>query len=230
MQPPVPVQPVCSLQYQGIVSVLLLRRSSIATCAHCRIQSEAGATCMLAQPASAYGCRRRCLADDQRGVGETLSETQCGCHGCNCMGLIARGKHYIFIGPPSTSTAAFRRLQVELNDPLISTFAAIPTPSPAPSTTVAISKSSPAGMPVVNSMAAVDTGAGARGAAAAMASTSGRGVQGVFSLVGAAALPENVHLVTLMRLEGNRLLVRLAHQFQVCCCSFSMLVVNTAAC
>ena len=38
---------------------------------------------------------RRTLLDDQRGVGEPINETMCGCSACACAGLIARGTHYL---------------------------------------------------------------------------------------------------------------------------------------
>ena len=38
---------------------------------------------------------RRTLLDDQRGVGEPINETMCGCSACACAGLVARGTHYL---------------------------------------------------------------------------------------------------------------------------------------
>ncbi|CAD7699264.1 unnamed protein product [Ostreobium quekettii] len=62
---------------------------------------------------------RRILHDDFRGVGEALNETMCGCRNCDCVGLVARGVHYITFQPDNRSARIRRHLQQRLNDPLL---------------------------------------------------------------------------------------------------------------
>jgi alpha-mannosidase len=116
------------------------------------------------------------MQDDRRGVGETLDETMCGCRDCQCVGLIARGRHLVFMGPSAAAPPRARALQQAANDPAVLAAAVLPSPS-------------------------------LREAVAASRTKVFSGLQ--------AALPDNVQLVTLMRLERGKVLVRLGHSFQV---------------
>ena len=64
---------------------------------------------------------RRTIVDDKRGVEEPLNEQQCS--SSSCVGLIARGTHWIHISSPDTAAVQRRLLQQEMNDiPVIGFF------------------------------------------------------------------------------------------------------------
>lgn len=65
---------------------------------------------------------RRVLHDDWRGVGEALNETACGCRGCSCDGLIARGTHLLVLEGPHAAARQRRRAQQELTHPPLVAF------------------------------------------------------------------------------------------------------------
>lgn len=62
---------------------------------------------------------RRLLQDDHRGVDEALNETMCGCTGCKCAGLVARGTFQMLITPLAHAPAARRTAQALANDPIL---------------------------------------------------------------------------------------------------------------
>jgi hypothetical protein len=150
------------------------------------------------------------VADDARGVGEPLQETWCGttqASACTAGGLIARGRFAVVAGllaRPLSSDDDRRVATTEwrpmprllraaahrLNDPLVLSFAALQS-TPAP-------------------VAAAASAAATTGLAAPLHDSTWSGL--------VAPLPRNVHLLTLMRMDeadSSRLLLRLAHVFQV---------------
>ena len=65
---------------------------------------------------------RRILADDGRGVGEPLNETECGCINCDCAGLRVAGTTSLVFGTAEESAQARRRAQAIKEAPLVAAF------------------------------------------------------------------------------------------------------------
>lgn len=69
---------------------------------------------------------RRILADDGRGVGEPLNETECGCINCNCPGLTVAGTTGLVLAPAAESAGLRRKVQARKESELVVAFRQAP--------------------------------------------------------------------------------------------------------
>uniref|UniRef100_A0A7S2SZB3 Alpha-mannosidase n=1 Tax=Chloropicon primus TaxID=1764295 RepID=A0A7S2SZB3_9CHLO len=68
---------------------------------------------------------RRILADDARGVGEALNETECGCRDCHCAGLRVAGTTGLVLASATDGPGLRRQVQARKESPLVTAFRAI---------------------------------------------------------------------------------------------------------
>eukprot|EP00879_Flechtneria_rotunda_P014778 GHRR01015442.1.p1 GENE.GHRR01015442.1~~GHRR01015442.1.p1 ORF type:complete len:485 (+),score=158.22 GHRR01015442.1:518-1972(+) len=226
----------CLLQKKFVHAFVALRCKPAI---HAVLQQPQSMCCRASLPwhawmsfsAMVYLSCRTTIVDDARGVGEPLNETLCGCTACGCVagGLPARGRHMLVVGPATGAARHLRLAQQLLNDPLLLTFAKLPAVQPSPSSShaaTAVSPTAASNHGVASSSANRNSGSGSMGGNTGDM-VNKLGLQGTWSgLSGQAAangakvvgLPKNVHLVTLMRAHDSdptRLIIRLAHTFQM---------------
>eukprot|EP01026_Neomeris_dumetosa_P067188 TRINITY_DN6544_c1_g1_i1.p2 TRINITY_DN6544_c1_g1~~TRINITY_DN6544_c1_g1_i1.p2 ORF type:complete len:174 (-),score=21.69 TRINITY_DN6544_c1_g1_i1:514-978(-) len=128
---------------------------------------------------------RRTVKDDLRGVSQNLNETMCGCRECDCVGLIVRGTHKLVFQHGEEHTILRTNLQQRANDPPILLFSPLPKE-------IGVSDAEESKHKKIKKVAIE-----------------------MSLLQGSHGLPPNLHLLTVMPWSEGKILVRVAHLFEV---------------